>query len=96
MITPFNEILNIITTGFVGYLVWYLKTTVTNRSDSTKIDLILMRCHLYQRHRYLMEAGEVDAEELNELEELYEIYHRKRGNGSGTKMINEIRKLKLK
>ena len=43
-----------------------------------------------------MEEGEIDAEELNELEELYEIYHKKGGNGSGTKMINEIRKLKLK
>ena len=94
--TPFNEILNIITTGVVGYLVWFLKGTVTTRSDTKKLNLILMRCHLYQRHRDLMEEGEIDADELNELEELYEIYHKKGGNGSGTKMINEIRKLKLK
>ena len=43
-----------------------------------------------------MKKGFVTFEELESANEVYEAYHNLKGNGTGTKMIEEIRKLPIK
>lgn len=43
-----------------------------------------------------MQKGYVTFEELENVNEVYDAYHNLKGNGTGTKMIEEIRKLPIK
>jgi len=89
------EIATILTTSLCGYIVWYLQRHHCIKDDTKHIALIFLRGQLYDRYERLMASGEIDATELNETEEIYELYHKYGGNGTGTKMINDIRGLKL-
>ena len=42
-----------------------------------------------------MQAGEIDSQVLNEVELIYSLYHRYGGNGTGTRMMEDMRKLKI-
>ena len=44
-------------------------------------------------HRDFMRQGWVDNDELEHIEKVYELYHALGGNGSGTRMMDDLRKL---
>lgn len=40
-----------------------------------------------------MDRGYIDSDELEHCERVYELYHALGGNGSGTRMMDDLRKL---
>ena len=90
------EIATIVTTSLCGYIVWYLQKHTCFKDDTRTVNKILLRSELRQRHKQLMIDGEIEAWELTELIELHSIYKKLNGNGSGDRMIAEIKTLKLK
>lgn len=44
-------------------------------------------------HRDYMDRGYIDSDELEHCEKVYELYHALGGNGSGTRMMDDLRKL---
>lgn len=89
------DLLIVVTTTMSGYVVWYLKKHVDFKADAKETYIILLRGCLYTRYKEVIEKGEINVNDLNEIEHIYYLYHKYGGNGSGTKMINEIRKLKF-
>lgn len=91
-----SEILSIITTALVGYLVWYLQKQYSVKSATAKSMKLLLRRELKQLHSEYMKKGNISSEEYTEYEELYNTYHELGGNGTGTKWFKEIESLSLK
>ena len=57
---------------------------------------MVLKSELKKEYIELMKKGFVTFEELESANEVYEAYHNLKGNGTGTKMIEEIRNLPLK
>ena len=92
----FSEFLSIFATGLVGYLVWFLKKQYSNKSASAKAMKIRLRGQIYALHNRYMERGSIDPQELYEFTELYEVYKEFKGNGTATRMKEDVDHLPLK
>lgn len=92
----FSEFLSIFATGLVGYLVWFLKKQYSNKSASAKAMKILLRGQIYALHNRYMERGSIDPQELFEFTELCEVYKEFKGNGTATRMKEDVDRLPLK
>lgn len=92
----FSEFLSIFATGLVGYLVWFLKKQYSNKSASAKAMKILLRSQIYALHNRYMERGSIEPQELFEFTELYEVYKEFNGNGTATRMKEDVDRLPLK
>ena len=92
----FSEFLSIFATGLVGYLVWFLKKQYSNKSASAKAMKILLRGQIYALHARYMERGSIEPQELFEFTELYEVYKEFKGNGTATRMKEDVDRLPLK
>lgn len=57
---------------------------------------MMMRELIRNAHKEAKEEGCIDEDELGHIEEVYSIYHNLKGNGTGDRWIDEIRKLKRK
>lgn len=96
MLTILNSVLSIILTAISGYLVWWLQQN-KNKKDYTQEALkILLFIELKKEYLVYMEKGFVTIDELQGSINIYTTYHNLKGNGTGTKMIEEIKKLPLK
>lgn len=94
--SSFNDFLSILATGLVGYLVWFLKKQYSNKSASAKAMKILLRGQIYALHNRYMERGSISPQELFEFAELYEVYKEFKGNGTATRMKEDVDRLPLK
>lgn len=58
--------------------------------------IILLRRELREQYKNIVEKTYVSIEELEEFDEIYEIYHELGGNGTGTKMYEYVHKMEVK
>lgn len=58
--------------------------------------LALLHDRLYQGCRYHIHNGEIDDDEMKNMEYLYNGYHALGGNGTGTELFERVKKLPLK
>ena len=92
-----QEILTVICTGLVGYVVWILQQQFSSKSATSRAMKILLRSEIYSQHARYMERGNISAMELHELTEIYKIYTEDfKGNGTATRMMKDIEKLPLR
>lgn len=75
---------------------WYLKTTVTRRKTEDKVFVILLRSHLRELYKIYTSDENISIDEYTEFCDMYELYHALGGNGTATKMMEEINKLKMR
>lgn len=62
-----------------------------------RADRVLLRKELIASHReYAEEKGYISMEALKDVENTYEVYHELGGNGSGTKLWEDIKRLPVK
>ena len=54
--------------------------------------VILLRETIEWRYQLYLERETITKEEYKDFEELYQVYHRLGGNGTGTRMWDEIKK----
>ena len=59
-----------------------------------KSNKLIMRQIIRNAHEEALAAGYIDEDELEHLEEVYALYKRLNGNGTGDRWMKEIRKLK--
>ena len=88
--------LPIILTSFFGYVVWFLKQQKKSRDANSKGTMLLLRQQLIQYHDKYTTAGEIPLYAYQNFLEMYEAYHELGGNGTVTKMKDEIEDLHLK
>ena len=76
--------------------MWWLQQNKSKKDYTQEALKILLKGELKKVYIELVKKGFVTFEELESANEIYEAYHNLKGNGTGTKMIEEIRKLPIK
>ena len=78
---------SIVLPTILGYIVWLLK--------KQKGTMLLLRVKLIEYHDKYMALGEIPSYAYQNYCEMYDAYHALGGNGTVTKMKNEIEELHL-
>lgn len=66
------------------------------REDNSKGTMLLLRVQLIGYHNKYTALGEIPSYEYDNFNEMYDVYHKLGGNGTATKMKQEIEALHLK
>ena len=80
---------SIVLPTILGYIVWLLK------KQKSKGTMLLLRVKLIEYHDKYMALGEIPSYAYQNYCEMYDAYHALGGNGTVTKMKNEIEELHL-
>ena len=72
----------------LGYIIWLLKNQKHYRDANSKGTMILLKVKLF-------ELGSIPPYAFENFCDMYESYHELGGNGTGTKMYEEIKDLHL-
>mgnify|MGYP006981402089 CR=1 FL=1 len=88
--------LPIILTSVLGYLAWLLKEQKKERDANSRGTMLLLRVQMFEYHDKYMALGEIPSYAYDNFVEMYEAYHALGGNGTATKMYEEIKSLRLK
>lgn len=81
----------------LGDKLWEALNLIVQRQRLyEKAILAILHDRLFQACQYHLRVGEISAEELKNLEHLYENYHKLGGNGTGTELYNRCLELPLK
>ena len=95
LIQTYMIALPIVLTSVLGYVVWLLKEQKKERDANSKGTMLLLRVQLIEYHDKYVELGEIPLYAYENFNEMYEAYHNLGGNGTVTKMHNEIQELHL-
>lgn len=79
----------------LGYIIWLLKNQKHYRDANSKGTMILLKVKLFEYHDKYMELGSIPPYAFENFCDMYESYHELGGNGTGTKMYEEIKDLHL-
>ena len=79
----------------LGYIIWLLKNQKHYRDANSKGAMILLKVKLFEYHDKYMELGSIPPYAFENFCDMYESYHELGGNGTGTKMYEEIKDLHL-
>lgn len=85
-----------ILSAITGYVTFMVKNKKQGETLETKAMIILLRRELREQFQTLSSQQSITIEELEEFDEVYEIYHELGGNGTGTKMYDFVHKMKVK
>ena len=80
----------------LGYIVWLLKNQKRDRDANSKGTMFLLRVQLIEYHSKYTQLGNIPSYAYQNFCEMYEAYHELGGNGTVTKMKQEIEELHLK
>lgn len=80
----------------LGYIVWLLKKQKNDRDANSRGTMLLLKVRLIEYHDKYTSLREIPSYAYQNFEEMYEAYHALGGNGTITKMKNEIEELHLK
>lgn len=90
------EVLGIVLTSLMGYIVWLLKEQRKDRTAQEQGIMLLLRVQLIEYHDKYMKKGSIPSYAYQNFEEMYECYHDLGGNSMVEKMNEEIKQLRLK
>lgn len=80
----------------LGYIIRILQKQNKTRKANSKGTMLLLRSQLRAIHTKYMPLGEIPSYAYQEFMDIYEAYHELGGNGTATKMYEEIHELHLK
>lgn len=86
-----NNVLNIILTAFMGYVIWLLQNYKKRKDDIRDALVILLRETIEWRYTVYVSKETLTREEYHDFEGLWTVYSRLGGNGTGERMWNEIK-----
>lgn len=89
------ETYTIVLPVILGYIVWILKSQKAHRDANSKGTMVLLKVKLFEYHDKYMELGSIPPYAFENFCDMYESYHELGGNGTGTKMYEEIKDLHL-
>lgn len=90
------ETYTIVLPVILGYIVWILKSQKVLRDANSKGTMVLLKVKLFEYHDKYMELGFIPSYAYENFCDMYESYHELGGNGTGTKMYEEIKQLHLR
>lgn len=91
-----TNLLSVVMTALCTYTVWILQQNRTKKDHSHDALKILLKSQLKEYYLEYTERGYVTTDELDACIEIYETYHNLGGNGTGTKMIEDVKRLPIK
>lgn len=86
-----NSVLNIILTAVMGYVIWLLQNHKKRKDDTREALVILLRETIEWRHGLYIDRESLTREEYHDFENIWTVYSRLGGNGTGERMWNEIK-----
>ena len=96
------EYVNIIITGTVGLVVWFIQESRKTRAlrkkadDTTeKIVFVLLRDRLVVEHKRIIASWRITTAELQSFREMHQLYIEAGGNGPASHLIEDIERVKL-
>ena len=75
----------------VSYIIWTLKQKDKYKDYANKALVVLLKRELREMYYSLKHKQTISAEDFNDFDEVYQIYHALGGNGSGTSMYEKIK-----
>lgn len=101
------SVITTLTTGFVGFLLYRFKKRESLKAkemeelfthDKALDDAICALCRdrILQGYRYYKQHGEISAQDLETMSNLYQAYHNLGGNGTITNVYDKILALPIK
>ena len=90
------ETYTIVLPVILGYIVWILKSQKAHRDANSNGTMVLLKVKLFEYHDKYMELGFIPPYAYENFCDMYESYHELGGNGTGTKMYDEIKQLHLR
>ena len=91
----FKQVLIVTMPAFAGYVVWALQSQKKRKKADSKGIMLLLRQELEWQHDKWTAKGEIPRYALSNFDEIYECYHDLGGNGTATKMYEDIHALPL-
>lgn len=95
MVNLLSTVGTIVLTPLVGYVIWLLKQKVRDGQCSNSALKILLLHDLKEDHAKHMQSQSISREDFNSFEQAYDVYHSLKGNGLGTKMFEDIKRLPI-
>lgn len=103
----FKNSFGIILTAFMGYVIWLLKEQKKEQKEEKKqneatnkalVDgvMLQLRYMLQRYHTEYMLQEFITTEQYRNFEEIYNVYHSLKGNGTATKWFDEIKELEIR
>ena len=86
-----NSVLNIVLTAVMGYVIWLLQNHKKSKDATKDALVILLRETIEWRYQLYVDRESISREEHHDFAELYDVYSRLGGNGTGERMWNEIK-----
>lgn len=83
-------------TSVATIIATLLQSYISKRQGNNKALMILLRQYMTQLYNAYQSKRTLTIEEYEEFMEIYEVYHGLGGNGTGTHMMQEIEKKKIK
>lgn len=96
IVTHVFEIIVIITNSMIGYLIWYMQKRFGDKSAHKRAITVMLRHELKDIYNHCKKDGHVTQDDLEEFEDIYNIYHDLGGNGIATKWHNNMLEMEVK
>lgn len=89
-------IVSAVSTALMSYVIWYLQTNQKRKQDNDKATMVMMKFLLKYIHKEYESRDSITIDELEDYTEIYEVYHSKGGNGSGTRLFEDIKQKQIR
>ena len=83
-------------TAITNAILTVLKRKKKKKTPEQKAMIVLLRRELRELYNEIKANNYVTIDELEEFDEIYEVYHDLGGNGRGTKMYDYVHNMKMK
>lgn len=91
-----NTIVSIVLTGVVSYMTWFMQRVANKKTNYRTAVVVLLRNELKAMHKEYTERKWLTLDEYEEFMECYKVYSDMGGNGTGTRMAEDIKKLEIR
>lgn len=89
-------IVSAVSTAFMSYLIWYLQNNQKRKQENDKATLVMMKFLLKYLHKEYEKREYITIDELEDYTDIYEVYHSKGGNGTGTHLFEDIKNKQIR
>ena len=80
----------------LGYIVWLLQQQKKDKNANERGTMLLLRVQLIKYYAEYIQLGEIQHDDYQNFEEMYEAYSDLHGHGMVKKMYEEIKELHIK
>lgn len=91
-----NNVLTIILTSVMGYVVWLLQGHRKKKDTTSDALRVLLRESIEARYKVYKNKDALTREEYHDFDEMCNVYFELKGNGTGERMYNEIKQKPIK